>query len=233
MTLHLSLKNFLNVVIGVCVLCLALIPLLVSADQLAWTRWKLTVVIAAVVAVIALFGQAFRQSSEDNKQTEILKSLLERMPTPTVASIPDVAPVDKHEYSDWNQLSERFRQLDSKPIPIEAEWIQNLETKNYDWWVRGVSEVGTRLCIEMCKEAGRGLLAIPSFSKQFSEIATVNDDGDRWLLAISKIAKIGKVTANLRSSEHGKVTEAQGGRIDDLPGASQVLCQMAANGFRQ
>jgi hypothetical protein len=85
--------------------------------------------------------------------------------------------------------------------------------------------------IEICKEAGRLLLVEPSFRQKFPDIAKIMDDGDRWLLAICKVAKIGKVTAKLDSSSYGVVTTGEGGEINDLPGASQVLCQKALNGF--
>ena len=54
---------------------------------------------------------------------------------------------------------------------------------------------------------------------------------NRWLVAIYKVAGLGKVTANLKSSTFGTVLTGEGGEIKDLPGASEVLCQMAANGF--
>jgi hypothetical protein len=54
---------------------------------------------------------------------------------------------------------------------------------------------------------------------------------NRWLVAIYEVASLGKVTANLKSSMFGAVLTGEGENIKDLPGESQVLCQMAANGF--
>jgi hypothetical protein len=131
----------------------------------------------------------------------------------------------------WEAVANKFRSLSDKPIPIRGEWIYTFETRHYQWSVRHPSDTAVKLCIEICKEAGRLLLADPSFRQKFPDIAAITDDGDRWLLAIYKVAKIGKVTAKLNSSTYGVVTTGEGGEINDLPGASQVLCQMALNGF--
>lgn len=131
----------------------------------------------------------------------------------------------------WEAVANKFKSFVDKPIPIRGEWIYTFETKHYQWSVRHSSDTAVKLCIEICKEAGRLLLAEPSFRQKFPDIAAVTDDGDRWLLAIYKVAKIGKVTAKLDSSSYGVVTTGEGGEINDLPGASQVLCQMALNGF--
>ncbi|MGH9745205.1 MAG: hypothetical protein ACRD59_03740 [Candidatus Acidiferrales bacterium] len=131
----------------------------------------------------------------------------------------------------WEALVNKFRSLVDKPIPIWAQWIYTFETGHYEWWVKHPSENSVKLCIEICKEAGRLLVAEPSFRKKFPDIAAVTDDGDRWILAVYKVAGIGKVSANLSGSTFGVVTTGEGGEIKDLPGASQVLCQMALNGF--
>jgi len=132
----------------------------------------------------------------------------------------------------WEALANKFRNLVDQPIPIWGEWIYTFETGRYEWWVRHSSENAVKLCIELCKEAGRLLLAEPSFRQRFPAIAAITDDGDRWLLAVYKVAGIGKVRAsNLQSSTSGGVSTSEGGEIKDLPGASQVLCQMALNGF--
>jgi len=131
----------------------------------------------------------------------------------------------------WEAVAIKFKSLVAQPIPIRGEWIYTFETKRYEWWVRHPSDTAAKLCIEICKEAGRLLLAEPSFREKFRDIAAIIDDGDRWLLAVYKVAKIGKVTAKLSSSTYGVATTGEGGEIKDLPGASQVLCQMALNGF--
>lgn len=131
----------------------------------------------------------------------------------------------------WKELASNFKELTRTPTPIWVDWIYTFETKRYDWWVRHSSEYAVKLCIELCKEGGRLLLAEPPFRQKFPDIAAVTDDGDRWLLAVYKVAGIGKVRASLQSSALGVVTTGEGGEIKDLPGASQVLCQMALNGF--
>jgi hypothetical protein len=132
----------------------------------------------------------------------------------------------------WEALVIKFRNLtDKPPIPIWAAWEYTFETGQYEWWVRHPSENVVRLCIEICKEAARLLLAESSFRKKFPNVAAITDDGDRWLVAIYKAARIGKVTANSSATTHGIATTGEGGEIKDLPGASQVLCQMALNGF--
>jgi hypothetical protein len=130
----------------------------------------------------------------------------------------------------WEVVSNKFKNLVDQPIPIWGQWIYTSETGRYEWWVRHPSENAVKLCIELCKEAGRLLLAEPSFRQKFPDIAAITDDGDRWLLAIYKVAGIGKVSANLKSSTPAGISTGEGGEIKDLPGASQVLCQMALNG---
>jgi hypothetical protein len=131
----------------------------------------------------------------------------------------------------WEALVQKFRSLVDKPIAIRAEWTYTFETRQYEWTVKHSSETVVRLCIEICTEAGRLLLGEPSFRKKFPDITAITDDGDRWLVAIYKAARIGKVTANSSAITHGVTTTGEGGEIKDLPGASQVLCQMALNGF--
>jgi hypothetical protein len=131
----------------------------------------------------------------------------------------------------WEALVQKFKSLPDKPMPIWAEWTLTIETGDYEWWVRPSSETAVKLCIEICREAGRLLLAEPPFRKKFPNVAAITDDADRWLLAVYKAAGIGKVTANSSAITHGITTTGEGGEIKDLPGASQVLCQMALNGF--
>lgn len=131
----------------------------------------------------------------------------------------------------WESLAARFKQLVREPMPVWAEWIYTNETKHYEWWIRHPSEVNVKMCLELCKEGGRLLLIEPNLREQFPEVSTVLDDGDRWLLAIRKVARIGKMRAEGTTASCGAVTTRQAGEIRDVSGASQVLCQMARNGF--
>jgi hypothetical protein len=132
----------------------------------------------------------------------------------------------------WEAIASKFEKLPNRPIPIRAEWMYTVETKHYGWKVRHSSDVSTALCIAICEEAGRLLLTVPSFKKKYPDIAAIADDGDRWLVAIYKVAKIGEVTANATEARFGVVVATgEGGEIKDLPGASKVLCQKALNGF--
>jgi hypothetical protein len=144
---------------------------------------------------------------------------------------PERGDHDRRPHQQWESLAHKFGNLIDKPLPIWAQWTYTFETGQYEWSVRHSSDTAIRLCAEICKEAGRLLLAEPSFRKKFPNIVAITDDGDRWLVAIYKVAGIGKVTANSSATTFGVVTTGQGGDIKDLPGASQVLCQMALNGF--
>ena len=145
-----------------------------------------------------------------------------------VSVAPAVAPT-----AIWRSLSDRFKAIDAKPIPVWAEWIYTIETKQYEWWIRHSSEVAVKLCIELCKEGGKMLLMATEFCRRFSDVAAINDDGDRWLAGVHKVAGIGKVRGEGESVNHGVVTHSENGEIRDFPGASQVLCQMAVNGFTE
>jgi hypothetical protein len=133
--------------------------------------------------------------------------------------------------AEWDALSNKFGTLTNRPIPIYADWIYTKETDHYDWWVRHSSDTDTALCIEYCKEGGQMLMMEPTFQQKFPDVAAITDEGDRWLLAIYKIAKLRKIYATLSGITKGVETTGEGGKINDLPGASKVLCQMARNRF--
>lgn len=135
----------------------------------------------------------------------------------------------------WQSLSDRFKAVDAKPIQVWANWIYTIETKQYLWQMEPAasSQVAVKMCIELCKEGGKLLLAEPEFCRQFPEVAALSDHGDRWLVGIQKVAGIGKSSRTGTSVLHGVVTHSEGGEIQDVPGASQVLCQIAVNGFSE
>jgi len=145
-----------------------------------------------------------------------------------VSVAPTVAPT-----AMWRSLSERLKAIDAKPIPVWAEWIYTIETKQCEWWIRHPSEVAVKLCTELCKEGGKMLLLETEFCRRFSDVAAINDDGDRWLAGVHKVTGIGKVRGEGKTVNHGVVTHSENGEIRDLLGASQVLCQMAVNGFTE
>jgi hypothetical protein len=65
--IHFTLKNILSVVIVICAIGLAVIPLAVSADHLVWARWQCAIIALAVIAICAVFWQASLQSRDDHK----------------------------------------------------------------------------------------------------------------------------------------------------------------------
>ncbi len=75
--LHLTPKNSLSFVVGLCVVVLALIPLTVPADHLSWLRWQITAWVAVGIALLALFVQACLQSRDDGEMRDLLKKILE------------------------------------------------------------------------------------------------------------------------------------------------------------
>ncbi len=75
---HLTFKNVLSVVVGFCVLGLAVIPLAVPIDHLTWMRWQAAILALACVAVVALVWQATIQSREDHEREEREKKRDER-----------------------------------------------------------------------------------------------------------------------------------------------------------
>jgi hypothetical protein len=79
LTLHLTLKNFLSIVIGVCVVGLALIPLLVSPEQLGWPRWKIGICVIAFTTIVAICLQAVLQSTDEKEHSEIMHGLAEKL----------------------------------------------------------------------------------------------------------------------------------------------------------
>jgi hypothetical protein len=93
---RLNLKNGLNTVVGICVISLALIPLLLAPDTIQSSRWKLLIVALAVVAVAALFAQSIIQTSEENKQREERAERDQRMTT-AIEEIAKAMPVEPKE----------------------------------------------------------------------------------------------------------------------------------------
>lgn len=138
-------------------------------------------------------------------------------------------PPRVHADFDWDRLSDKFKSVDSNP-PTWARWMRNLESGCFEWqvWGPGVSQA---MCAELCKAGGRSLLSLPEFRSKSPEIASIHDDRDRWLLALLKVARIGDVTSDSETVQGDIRILVQAGRISDVSAASQVLCQMAANGF--
>jgi len=137
---------------------------------------------------------------------------------------------DYHQSQCWDSLADRFGRLEKKPFPIWAQWTYTAETNQYKWTIRHSSDVAISMCIELSKEAGRLLLAEPTFKTKFPAVAAIVDAGDRWCLAVHKVGKMGKVSV-LGGATQPEVLHGEMGEIKDFPGASQVLCQMARNGF--
>jgi hypothetical protein len=69
-TRHPAIKNSLSVIVGLCVVVLAAIPLTVSAGHLSWLRWQIITWMAVVIALLALCAQAIMQSREDRHRDE-------------------------------------------------------------------------------------------------------------------------------------------------------------------
>lgn len=132
------------------------------------------------------------------------------------------------EASSWKALGEKFKGLDDGGAVI-ARWNQDSATKKYTWQIMGGSIVLTNLCIEMCKDSGRKLLGSRFFLKEFPDIAVVEDDGERWLMAVRNILQMGKVRGQTTSVCNGAATDSEWGEISHLTGASQVMCYRAFN----
>jgi len=61
------------------VVLLAVIPLLVSAEHLWWSRWKLAAVVLGVLAVAALLVQAFIASREEKDTRELMAGIAAKL----------------------------------------------------------------------------------------------------------------------------------------------------------
>jgi hypothetical protein len=99
-------KNFLTVVQVFAVVGLAIIPLLVQATQLEWTRWKVAVILLAAFAIMATLRQAQivsrderarddRERERDKRHTQIeskMSQVLEAFQKPQ-PSVPAAAPL--------------------------------------------------------------------------------------------------------------------------------------------
>jgi hypothetical protein len=81
MVVHLTLKNFLSLIVGACVVGLALITLLVDPQHLVWLRWQILVVALGIIAIVALLIQSAIQSKEDHEAKAREKARDERLKT--------------------------------------------------------------------------------------------------------------------------------------------------------
>jgi len=66
--LYLTAKNFLSVIVVGCVVGLAVVPLAVPADHLAWLSWRRAVLFLAAIAIVAVLSQSVIQSREDHQR---------------------------------------------------------------------------------------------------------------------------------------------------------------------
>lgn len=114
-TVYLTAKNGLTIVVTLCVIGLAVIPLKVPAIQLDWLRWQIAVYALAAVAIISIFVQAMIQSREDHErdanesrrdsQIAAMQSLLEKIAvqtpikiTPQIQVSEELVPSDPRIY---------------------------------------------------------------------------------------------------------------------------------------
>jgi hypothetical protein len=76
--INLTAKNSLYATAGIAMLLEAVIPFIVSADDLKTTRWHWIVVVIAVVGGLALIVQVLLQSRDDYKRDEQFDQILKR-----------------------------------------------------------------------------------------------------------------------------------------------------------
>jgi len=132
----------------------------------------------------------------------------------------------------WDALQEKFKNLDDHGILI-ARWTVEIVTGNCIWEVNAGSAAASKLAVEMCREAGAQLLRSKSFVAKFGKIATVEDNGDRWLFAVREVGGFGKPAGTTRSLSNGRERNYERGQIDNVKEACQVICHMARNEFEQ
>lgn len=69
---------------------LALVPLVIPIDHLVWTRWQVTIVVLALLGVLCICAQAFRQSREEKDQAEMMQGIASKL---EVISIKPTVPI--------------------------------------------------------------------------------------------------------------------------------------------
>jgi len=85
-------KNFLSVIVGVCVVGLALIPLLVPTEHLTYTQWRVAIIALGAVAIVALILQAVLQSQLDTRLEQKFDVIVARLPMPAVPALEQQTP---------------------------------------------------------------------------------------------------------------------------------------------
>lgn len=107
-TVHLTLKNLLSVVIGVCVVGLAFIPLHVAPNDVS--KWNRLVWLFAVVGVLAILIQALLQSREDHQRDEKDRDRDKRQDS-----------LDSNMAELLAQLRSGFPKAATEPIALESQ----------------------------------------------------------------------------------------------------------------
>lgn len=127
--LHITLKNFVSAVLGICIVLLAIIPLLVDPQKLG--RWRAWTILLGAIGVIALIAQALLQSKEDHEIEErekqrdgTITELVETMKANPVAR-PALPGVTNVQTATMSGLSNHRPRLALAATPrTAANWFQ-------------------------------------------------------------------------------------------------------------
>jgi hypothetical protein len=129
---------------------------------------------------------------------------------------------------EWRKLADDFTEF--KSVWIAPEWTRDLRTGARTWEILPIANNRNfELCWELCRIAGKRLMASQHSAAPGIRFGTTGDDVDRWLDALLDVLHVGHVTGKGPTQVGGETAEFEHGCIKNLGEASQLMCLRLAS----
>lgn len=131
---------------------------------------------------------------------------------------------------DWRKLADDFTEF--KSVWIAPEWTRDLRTGARTWEIRPIANNrNVELCWELCRIAGKRLVASQHSGAPGIRFGATDDDVDRWLDALLDVLHLGQATGKGTTQVRGETADFEHGCIKNLGEASQLMCiRLASQG---
>ena len=132
MTIHLTAKNSLSIVQVLCMIALAIIPLVAEPSHLGWVRWLASMWIIVFIGVVSVFVQAHLQSKEDHER-EQKEQRRDSVQEGILAQI-------TQSKSDTPLVATQIDALDPSDPPVNFDALKQFKTSYQSWWTQDVEK---------------------------------------------------------------------------------------------